>query len=189
MSAPSRQRIFGAKPAVDARRRPVPAAAPAELHHNSGKLISWSAFSAIFAAASLWAVATGGSAADHPGRGALVVQLLGPQGLILLFSICGLGSALLCGAYLRLLLSRNRLAASATAGGLVVNGVWGRGFYAWRDVVAVRLHISKPRSREIVFISIDRLDGGFRMVSTNTVAGGRAEVETWIQQVQSFLHR
>jgi hypothetical protein len=189
MSATPIQRVFGAKPAAIRRQAIIQAVAPSELHHSGGRLLAWAAISAVFVIASLWAIAAGGFGADYHGRDALLVHLLGPQGMILLFVLCGLSCALLGAAYLRLLVSKDRLAARATADGLAINGVWGRKFYAWRDVVAVRLHITRPRSREIVFIRIESVDGGSQLISTNTIEGGRAVVESWIQDVQSFLYR
>jgi hypothetical protein len=189
MSVSSRQRVFGAKPAAIQRQTLIRAVAPSELHHNGGRLLAWAAISAVFVIASLWAVTAGGFGADYRGRDAVLVHLLGPQGMVLLFALCGLGCALLGAAYLRLLVSKDRLAARAAPDGLAINGVWGRKFYIWRDVVAVRLHVTRPRSREIVFIRIERADGGSQLVSTNTIEGGRAVVESWIQDVQSFLHR
>jgi hypothetical protein len=188
MSATSRQRVFGAKPAAIPRKAAIRAVAPAELHHDRGRLLAWAAISAVFVIASSWAVAAGGLGADYHGPDAVFVHLLGPQGMILLFALCGLSCALLGAAYLRLFVSADRVAARATSDGLTINGVWGRKFYVWRDVVAIRLHITRPRSREIVFISIERVDGGSQLVPTNTIEGGRVEVERWTQQVQSFLH-
>jgi hypothetical protein len=188
MSGTPRQRVFGAKPAAIPRRVIIRAAAASELHHNGGRLLAWTAISAVFVIASAWAVAAGGFGATYHGRDAILVHLLGPRGMTLLFALCGLSCALLGAAYLRLLVSKDRLAVRATSDGLVINGVWGRKFYIWRDIVAVRLHSTRPRSREIVFIRIERADVGSQLVSTNTIQGGRMEVESWIQNVQSFLH-
>lgn len=189
MSVTPRQRVFGAKPAAIQRRAITRAVAPAELHHSGGRLLAWAAISAVFVIASLWAITAGGFGADYHGRDAIVVHLLGPQGMILLFALCGLSCTLLGAAYLRLFVSKDRLALRATPDGLAINGVWGRKFYVWRDIVAVRLHITRSRSREILFIRIERVDGGSQLMSTNTIEGGRAVVESWIQDVQSFLHR
>ena len=101
----------------------------------------------------------------------------------------GIGCAVLDVGYLRLLVDRPRTAVSATSDGLSINGVWGRKAYAWGDIVAIRLHITRVRSKEIAFIKIERSDGGNQMVSANTIEGGRAGVEAWVAQAQAFLHR
>jgi hypothetical protein len=189
MNSPSRQRVFGTKPVAISRQATTQAVGPAELHHDGGKLISWAACSVVFAVAFFWTVAAGGVGADYHGPGAFLVHLMGPWGVTLFFALCGISCTALAAAYLRLLISGDRLAVRATPDGVATNGAWGRRSYAWRDIIAIGIHVTKPRSREIVFIRIDRFEGGSQMVSTSTIEGGRGEAERWIQQVQFYLHR
>ena len=189
MNAPPRQRVFGAKSVAISRQAITQTLGPVELRHDGGKLVCWSVLSIMFAVTSVWIVAAGGLGASPLGRGSLLGHLMGPRGMTVLSAFCGICCVLLASAYLRLLVSRDRLAARATSEGLAINGVWGRKSYAWRDIIAVRLHVTKPWSREIVFIRIERFDGGSQLVSINTIEGARGGVEKWIQQVQSYLHR
>jgi len=188
MSFQTRRRVFGVKaqalPEAHAR-----ALTPAELRHSTTKLIAWTLVCAVFMIFSIGTVLSGGLGADYHGRDAGLIHLLGPQGTVVLFAAFGIGCAVLDVAYLRLLADASRTAVSATSNGLSINGVWGRKAYAWRDVVSIRLHITRARSKEIAFIKVERFDGGSQMVSANTIEGGRTSVEAWIAQAQSFLHR
>jgi hypothetical protein len=186
MKQPHRKRVFGAKPATMVSPTDHPNV-PIDLHHSPAKLAIWGFGCVAFVILSIWIIVSGGIEADYRGRGAALVHWMGPHGTLALVGLVGTSCAVLSAAYLRLLIDAERLAASATPAGLAINGIWGRKSYDWKDVAAIHSHVVRPRSKEIVFIKIEQVEGRDQLVPTGTIDGGRGTVEAWIQDTQIYL--
>lgn len=160
---------------------------PAILQHSSAKIVG-------FTATGLAVAALGGFVAalppdsDYHGRGAWLVDLVGPDGMRWLMIALAVGGVAVALASLRLLLSGNRVAACADADGITLHTMWGLKRFRWDEVADVRLKAVEAGARTQYLLMIHgdgRRNAG---VSAGTIAGGRAAIERWIEQTAT-LHR
>jgi hypothetical protein len=156
---------------------------PFDLHYSRAKLIRLAFFGALLTALGLWAAASGISGNEGSGgRRSSIGRLLGPEGLQWL----GWGLALVSAAFVLLYLRRilgDPLAARGDAGGVTINMLFGRRFYAAGDID--RIELQRPMGQAILQVVPVAGRGKMGGLAVNGLAEDPDEVEAWIDSVRS----
>jgi hypothetical protein len=162
----------------------VPSTFPIELRYSTGKLVKSTIIGGIFVVVAGRIVMSGGLGSDYHGRDSTLMHLLGPRGTQIFFAMFGFGCLVMFLAYLRLLITPSRLAVSATADALSINGIWARKRLRWQAINMIELHTATAWSRE--FHSIKVIATGRRdiLIDVNILSGGLSAAEDWIRNVQ-----
>jgi hypothetical protein len=156
-----------------------------ELHYGRGKLVRLGLLALVMAAAALW-VALGGIdvAADRRGRGAWLMQLVGPSGLQAIGWILAAVSIVLAVLYLRRAFG-DPVAARADAAGVTLHSLFGTHLYAAGDIE--RLELEHPMGQAILQVIPAPGRGRKRGLAANGLVEDGEEVQAWIEAAHARL--